>query len=346
MKTKSPTFEVRSPFQRMIVFFFAIILCYIPLTAFGQDNETKIPITIYGLEKIWLIPGWKADSQLAGKYEKDIKDIYNLPVFVFEWDSNQNWNISKNNATKAAEKLSRRISLLSPEQQRELLIIGHSLGARVIACAAKELSEKKIKVRKIIFLGAAVDYNAKELDDVSKISIETPINIFAPNDGVLKYAYGNMEKEVACGCYGITEKKSFKQYSASSNESVQSRGLIRNLENHYIENYCSVLKRIENKDDKLHPSEAIDVRQMSARIDKIMQAANIKSTRKFFFPAETLDFIQGEVLCENEGWKFVSTMGLYAILDPLGRIISFGDVKEPIQKEWNSLDKQINKEKK
>ena len=324
-------------FANWLITTLVILLCCFPLLLSGEDHIPEKQIGLLGFEKIWFIPGWKASDQQVGGYEKLIREIYKTSVLVLEWDSNQSWEKSRDNSKVAAKKLVYRIDLLSQEQQKDLIIIGHSLGARVIANASKELSEKNIKIKRVIFLGAAIDYDAEELKYVSNISIEVPINVFSQDDGVLKYAYGNTENKVACGCFGTTKNNKFEQYSVTMNEQINQKGVIQSLENHYVENYCSVLKRIEEKQE-LKPVNAVNIDDMFEHIDGLLKETNIYKLPTMYFPTETITVIQ-----ENKGWMFANLGKWYAIIDPLGRLISYGTREDTLRAQWKRLYERLNK---
>ena len=107
----------------------------------GMNTENKS-------EQVWFIPGWL-------RSQKPIKSIMRVAQQTFPhakvcfkpWDGESYvWSVVLSNAEKEAWKLAFEIAVMSEAQRRQLTLIGHSLGARMIIRALALLAEQQLQI--------------------------------------------------------------------------------------------------------------------------------------------------------------------------------------------------------
>ncbi|WP_458719714.1 DUF726 domain-containing protein [Candidatus Nitrosocosmicus sp. R] len=185
------------------------------------DNHTKTDFTRLNLsncypEVVIFVHGWGSDDSNANKkFERTLLSLqsngFNNTLVGFSWDSNtityadlnwMGWINAKKIATENGPKLANYIienleDCKKENENTEVRLIGHSLGARVILSALESLhndtrwTNDSNKITSVHLLGAAVDNEevSKELNDLF---------LDPTNTGTIKSkAYGNsIENEV------------------------------------------------------------------------------------------------------------------------------------------------------
>ena len=162
-------------------------------------------------ETVIFIPGWFTEWINYSRHRKVISELFpGAELQVYKWNSNRLWKNAKSSAAEAAESLTAKlISAKTPEQT---ILIGHSLGGRIILDSMAALAAKKIKVKQVILLGSAVNPDDKTLAFLQKVSSEPVINICCPEDNILKL-YCQEEKEIPLGFAGIPHPvENFRQF--------------------------------------------------------------------------------------------------------------------------------------
>ena len=294
-----------------------------------------------GAEVIF-VPGWQSKGYVSKLVKKEIKEIFSAKkVTIHKWKSEVKWSEAKNNAEKEAELLCEKISKMSPDAQERLILIGHSLGARVVVRTAKHLKEKNIKVKQVILLGAAVNYDDQDFQACDKISIQPFINVYNRNDYVLKIAYGNKEKTLAAGFSGIkgtvqdVELKNMKQYRKHSKYEDLFAGFFEHQNHEYIEFLSDIVNGMVEESIEKVSHHDIEI--------------NYGLTKGIFsLPKNTFivvpDADKEELYYD---WKFCQygdskhAPKLYLIINPYGEV-KFTPLHGQIQKVWKSIKEQID----
>lgn len=91
--------------------------------------------------------------------------------------------------TRAKEKADSEAQVLAnylTQIQRPIILVGHSLGARIAIKVAECIT---FKLKALVLLAAAIEENSCNLDKVYKNVIEKPIVCYSKNDMVLSYLY-------------------------------------------------------------------------------------------------------------------------------------------------------------
>ena len=95
------------------------------------------------------------------------------------------WNISLENSEKFALQLADEIQTLSVEQRDRLVLVGHSLGARIAVRTLARCAERGVKIRQLILAGAAIDNDDPDIAKAITASKQTVYNVVNPNDSLL-----------------------------------------------------------------------------------------------------------------------------------------------------------------
>lgn len=115
------------------------------------------------------------------------------------------WPDSRNNADQFVPQLTTRIEKLPLESQKRLILVGHSLGARIVIQTAVQCEKKGIKIKKVILAGSAINNNSPEIESTINISEEAVLNIVNPHDVVMKL-YQFLEGNCALGTGWLYKK--------------------------------------------------------------------------------------------------------------------------------------------
>ena len=288
--------------------------------------------------EVIFVPGWQSKGYVSRLVKKEIKEIFSAPkVTIHKWESEVKWNEAKNNAEKEAEILCKKISKMDPDTQKKLVLIGHSLGARVVVRTAKFLDKKNIKVKQVILLGAAVNYDDKDFKACDNISIQPFINVYNRNDYVLKIAYGNKEKTLAAGFSGIRIKDekyvNMKQYRKISRYDDLFAGFFEHQNYEYIEFLSDVVNgKVEESIEKVSHHD-IKIHGLTKGIFSLP-----KNTFIIAPDADKEELYYDWKFCQYGNSKLPK---LYLIINPYGEA-KFTPFHGPIQKAWESIKKQID----
>lgn len=182
--------------------------------------------------EVVFIPGWNTEKLSSERYEHALKKIYpNDKITVLKWKSNAKWfpNTVKN-ADAFVPDAVRYIADKSADERAELTLIGHSLGGRIAVNAAAELANRKMTVKQIVLLGAAIDCDV-DLNPVVAASRSNCINVFSFNDSVLKFGYANFQHKFPLGLSGAVAppKERFVQYCMVLRDAGESKNALSTL---------------------------------------------------------------------------------------------------------------------
>lgn len=166
--------------------------------------------------------GWLNDDQGAidGSYTVDQAlsqdGGYNEPVVGWSWDADLgtvplSWWASTTIAEDNGPKLAYATYQFKQNNPNvNVRYVSHSLGARVVASAIKQLDDWGFTdyVESVTFLGGAVDNDAVALGGaygypLQRVVADQVDNYYIENDAVLDYAYSIGEADAAVGTTGV-----------------------------------------------------------------------------------------------------------------------------------------------
>lgn len=140
-------------------------------------------------------------------------------ISTYRWDSKKlnpfivfdQWKEAKANADKEGKKFAEKLKSYEVTNTKYVLI-GYSLGSRVITKSLNYLDKPLKNLVGIYFLGAAQEKDLKVNRNFLPSDLKI-INYFSENlDGALKISYSIAEGKTAGGEVGFTDKKCFENY--------------------------------------------------------------------------------------------------------------------------------------
>lgn len=304
--------------------------------------------------EIVFIPGWNSEKEDKATYETPLKELFpGTTIKVMTWNSDiMDWTKVLENADEFSKDATKYLEGLSQEEQASLILIGHSLGCRIILNVAKDLSDKQIQIKQITLLGAAIDFDM-DLEQLTKTSKAPVISVFSRNDSVLKFLYSNMQHKFAlgfCGAEKIPDEK-FIQYTFTTSEAIVANTQIesawKEANNHLATVYLNELKEIKKGNNKPYKPK---YDYSDVRIEK--SALSIPSNWVIppIVKMDVLDsyadwlFVKTEIpirLNEKHGIHFEHRQPVYFIVDHFGRIVLWNMLKTPIERRFREIREAI-----
>lgn len=132
---------------------------------------------------------YKWDSRLGYETIAALMILISPLTTLSRWG--RSWDISRKNADSEVQKLTERLLKNSDTQLQKTILIGHSLGGRIVAKTLGKLAKKNKKIKGAVLLGAAIKNDNEILKIAADATCEGVKNFFNPNDNVLKYPYGS-----------------------------------------------------------------------------------------------------------------------------------------------------------
>ena len=140
--------------------------------------------------EVFFIPGWRTGFSGRDGCVRILKDAYpGKKIVVKSWDSLQSWQLTKRNAAVQTEKLTSEILALSENERRELILVGHSIGAQIVVDILCELSRRKLKIHSAALVGAALPDNDPRIGRALNAISHYCSIVYNPDDLVLKYLF-------------------------------------------------------------------------------------------------------------------------------------------------------------
>ena len=158
--------------------------------------------------KIIYVPGFRNKQIPQNEQLDSLKKICpeGSSFSVERWDSKSKvheYNEAVENADRYAKALAERIASLPIGDQKNLVLVGHSLGGRIVIRTMALLRKKGISIRRGIFLGAAIPDDDPDVGAAIEASDSPNINIYSREDSALRHVYSPTENlRSALGAYG------------------------------------------------------------------------------------------------------------------------------------------------
>lgn len=183
-----------------LIFVICIGVCRADDVAIEGNTEASA-VVVY-------VPGWQSGT--TNTFEREKKFLAELfapsSVEVFVWEES-NISYFPKCCQKIDEDVAERLTMYllnkySDDELQNVILIGHSLGGRMVIRSMAQLCGYKKKIRLGIFLGSAISYDDPDIKIALMSSGEKSINVFSKDDPVLKKWYGINNDENALGAYG------------------------------------------------------------------------------------------------------------------------------------------------
>lgn len=307
-----------------------------------------LPVMALCAGEVVFVPGWNTESVSTERYARALQKIYpDDKITVLKWKSNAKWfpNAVKN-ADAFVPDAVKFIADKSAEERAELILIGHSLGGRIAVNAASELVGRKMTVKQIILLGAAIDCDV-DLNPVVAASRSNCINVFSYNDSVLKFGYANFQPEhkFPLGLSGamVPPGERFVEYRMESSDAdgQSDGGLTRTAEDIFVHDAREYLDELR----KITLGECVPYRP------KYDYSKVEESIRKPTIPKgwSIPPFGKMETLDSYAGWRLVKATveirkkdrSVYFILDHYGRLRLWNLLLRPLKHRFGEIKELI-----
>ena len=144
---------------------------------------------VHGYE-IFFVPGWNTGYHnrigCVVRLEKAFPDI---PIKVKSWNSKVVYWKARKNAEAYSRDLAQEVINMPEKRRRELILIGHSLGGKIVINVLNALVDKGMSVHKAVLLGAAIKRDDPAIRR-SLFAVRTRIlNIYNPDDALLRTGF-------------------------------------------------------------------------------------------------------------------------------------------------------------
>ena len=170
-----------------------------------------ILFTLQAADTVYFVPGWYSEWIIYSNHVKILQQLFpESEVKVCKWDSNRLWSNAKLSAGNYVKELAGEV-LAQPENS-SVILIGHSLGGRLVLDTAAELAGKNRRVEQLILLGTAGILSEDDMKNCRSVSRKPVINIYCPEDNMLKL-FLKKEKCAPLGFAGLPRReKHFRQF--------------------------------------------------------------------------------------------------------------------------------------
>ena len=140
--------------------------------------------------EVFFVPGWRTGFDGRDGCVRILKDAYpGKKITVKSWDSLQSWDVAKKNAGIYTGKLLAEILEMPDERREQLIMVGHSIGARIVVDILSELSRRKLKIHSMALLAAALPDNDPRIGYSLDAIRFYCCNVYNPEDWILKYLF-------------------------------------------------------------------------------------------------------------------------------------------------------------
>ena len=209
---------------------------------------------------VWYIPGWMRTEKPHEGVLECISNAFPKAKIEFKaWDGDRLvWPHAVESADKEAWRFAFEAAMLPREERENLVIVGHSLGARITARVLARLGEHGLKVRQGLLLAAALPNDDADLAKMGAGSARSVVSVRNPKDVTLRYAYriAGGEDAVAFGAKGASEPLANVEeriMPESITKEVEIEDLwgkaqfLKDVANHHDIFYFEYLKRVLNE---------------------------------------------------------------------------------------------------
>ena len=139
---------------------------------------------------VFLVPGWRTGFHGRDGCVRIMNYIYpGKKIVVKSWDSLQPWHVTKRNAQKQTGKLLMEILAMPENDRRELILVGHSIGAQIVVDILCELSRRNLKIHSVSLLGGALPADDPRVARCLEAVRFYCTIVYNPDDWVLKYLF-------------------------------------------------------------------------------------------------------------------------------------------------------------
>ena len=241
----------------MLKRFIALLLCCCALpAAFPADAADALPEVIF-------VYGWSGDKRAPDARPALEKIFPGYRITLWGWDA-RSWRFPKAETSAEAEavKLAGELAKLPREEREKIILVGHSLGARIVIKAMARLSESELYIDRGIFLGAAIPDDDPAIAAAITASRRSNINIYHPQDNALRHGYELRSFSSPLGVFGYAfECRKSRLFQICAGEYEDARQWGKTLDLHdgirYLRTLADNIGRVDREStDEMDDSTA------------------------------------------------------------------------------------------
>ena len=204
----------------------------------------------------WYVPGWMRTQTPEGGAWSSFTNVFSSSECAFwQWDGDELWQKAVRNADAAGRRLARDVRSLPAGRRDSLVLVGHSLGGRVIARALADLGATCDRIAAAALLAPAIPANDPDVAKMGAGSKSPVILVVNPQDITLKYVYAAAggESGQPLGANGTPAPvANVREFSVPSDitdttaihDAWGSNDTIKRIANHHASFYFAELGRI------------------------------------------------------------------------------------------------------
>lgn len=269
--------------------------------------------------EVFFVPGWQTGFHRRTGCVRILQDVYpGCRITVKSWDSKRSWHIAEKNAEAYTKVLCDEILSMPDPRRRELILVGHSIGARIVVDVLDELGRRGQKVHSAALLGGLLANDDKKMEKMLEAIRYNCCIIYNPDDWLLKIFFPLVNRmKISLGEFGWR----------SSDERVfesRARNDLWAFFNHYAYIYLEELDRLVEMLPPIEPE--IEVAQDEENIIRI--------------PADQL-YWDDQRICK--GWKLQKNCfsGKFRILDSRGKRRAQG-IEKIMNDAFDGVEKKLS----
>lgn len=189
--------------------------------------------------EIFFVPGWRTGFHNREGCVRILQRTYpGIKITVKSWDSKQPWHVAERNAADYTQVLFNEVLNMPDARRRELILIGHSIGARIVIDVLNQLVEHGKTIHSSALLGGAIANDDPRISQSLKAIRYNCCIVYNPDDWLLKMFFPLVNKlEVSLGEFGWknTDERVFES---------RARNELWAFYNHYAYIYLEELERL------------------------------------------------------------------------------------------------------
>ena len=210
----------------------------------------------------WYFPGWMRCHATDDEALRVAASIFGGgSVDLRDWDGNVRWKKAVANADAEVAHVVAEIAGLSEDLRKQLVLVGHSLGGRIVARTLAQLADLGLKIRQGILLGAAIRDDDSDLLRMGNGLLKPVWVVCNPDDNMLKYVYATVGGEggAALGTNGAAQRLSNCREVAVPQGIVRQTDIaaawvvndaVKEIANHYAVFYLSYVRMLRRNDER------------------------------------------------------------------------------------------------
>ena len=269
--------------------------------------------------EVWYVHGWNG-LYAEKKSEKGaltlLKEVFpSANVSLKEWNSVGDFAECRRRADDFATSLTEEIVKLPEEKRNVLILVGHSLGGRIVLRTAVQLSVRKIAIDRAVFLAAAIPADDVDCPKVFRQQLIPCTNVYCPEDWALRDGFRTTYDGVPLGQVGYKIPGFHRQYRKTDSSK------------HDAEKYILCLKEHLGKTSDPPLSSDIKVKYPCTPTPTNWALCAVTSIEKY------------------HGWILRKRWKKYEIVSPTGWVRAEGMEKE-MRESFEDIKRQLNGTKK